>query len=192
MQLNIDEDGNEEEYDSEDSDTPPMARVANEAQKVWDRITFSSDPLLFGSQRTEASLATLHPDQVQIFKFWQVYLDNVNPILKVTHIPTLQPRIINAAANVENIDPKLEALMFSIYCISLMSLDDQACSNLFVGVKKDLLPVYRFGFQQALVKCEFMRTDDLDVLAALFMYLVSILTVCIQASTRLTVSFRSR
>ncbi|KAJ5823863.1 C6 zinc finger domain protein [Penicillium robsamsonii] len=59
-------------------------------------------------------LSASHPTQVQIFRLWQIYLDNVNPLLRVTHTPTLQTRIIDAASDIANINPTMEALMFGM------------------------------------------------------------------------------
>jgi len=118
-------------------------------------------------------LSTFQPSPAQIFKFWQVYLDNVNPLLKVTHTPSLQARLIDAISNTTTINPALEALMFSIYCISILSLTGEQCQTMFVSSKEDLLTRYRFGCQQALLNCEFLRSSDRDCLTALYLYLVS-------------------
>lgn len=117
-------------------------------------------------------LSTLHPNPVHIFRLWQTYLDNVNPLYKVTHTPSLQPRIIEAASNVTSIDPTLEALIFSIYCISTLSLEEDDCQTIFASSKEDLLMRYHFACQQALLNCAFIRTTDHDCLTALFFYLV--------------------
>ena len=113
---------------------------------------------------------------MQIFRLWQLYLDNVNPLLKVTHTLSLQGRIIEAAGNVSNISPTLEALMFSIYCMSILSLSVDDCQGIFPGCssKVDLLTRYQFGCQQALLNCGFLRCDDRDCLTALYLYLVSL------------------
>ena len=76
-------------------------------------------------------ISTLHPDQAHIFRLWQIYLDNVNPLLKVTHTPTLQRRVIDAVVNLTNVKPTLEALMFSIYCVAVMSLEEATCQSTF-------------------------------------------------------------
>ncbi|KAF2815350.1 uncharacterized protein BDZ99DRAFT_378049 [Mytilinidion resinicola] len=143
-------------------------------KKVWDRMSEGNDYLLFGSRKTNVTLSTLHPKQVQIFRLWQVYLENVNPLLKVTHTPTLQSRIIDAASDVANINPNLEALMFSIYCISVISLVEDKCQTLFGSTRKELLASFRFGCQQALLNCEFLRSSDQDCLTALYLYLISV------------------
>ena len=129
--------------------------------------------LLLGSIRPSEKTSFLHPEPAHIFRLWQIYLDNVDPILKVTHTPTLQGRIIEAAGNTANVPPNLEALMFSIYCMSILSLQDDECLAMFLSSKEDLLTRYQFGCQQALSNCRFLQSNDRDCLTALFLYLVS-------------------
>ena len=143
-------------------------------KKAWDQSVKTDDHLLFSSHRTSVDLSTLHPDPVQIFRLWQIYLDNVNPLLKVTHTPSLQGRIIEAASNVTNINPPLEALMFSIYATSILSLIVEDCQTIFGSSKEDLSTRYQFGCQQALLNCAFLRSSDRDCLTALYLYLVSL------------------
>lgn len=139
------------------------------------------DHLLFCSFGTNDDLSVLHPDPVEIFRLWQIYLDNVNPLLKVTHTPTLQGRIIEAASNVTKIGSTLEALMFSIYCMAMQSLSAEDCQALFGSPKDYLLMRYQFGCQQALCNCGFLRSDDRDCLTALYLYLV-----CLASETSFT------
>ena len=142
-------------------------------KKAWDHFPDINDDLLFGSCKTNVDLSTLHPEHVQIFKLWQVYLDNVNPLLKVTHTPTLQASIIDAASNMANTSPTLEALMFSVYCVAILSLMDDECRTLFGSSREELLNRYQFGCRQALLHCGVLRSDDRDCLTALYLYLVS-------------------
>jgi hypothetical protein len=114
----------------------------------------------------------MHPDQVQIFRLWQIYLDNVNPLLKVTHTPTLQIRIIDAAGDVGNIDEALEALMFSIYCAAVLSMTDDECFVSFRLSRDYLLARYQVACKQALLKCTPWRSNGRDCLTALYLYLV--------------------
>jgi hypothetical protein len=141
---------------------------------AWNELYQNNDHLLFGSRETAVDVFTLHPEQVQIFRLWQIYLDNVNPLLKVTHTPTLQARIIDAASNVASIKPTLAALMFSIYCVSILSLGEDQCRTMFGSPRERLLTRYQFGCQQALRNCGFLRSGDRDCLTALYLYLVSL------------------
>ena len=145
------------------------------AKKAWERSAANDDDLLlFGSRRTTIDLSTLHPDPAQIFRLWQIYLDNVNPLLKVTYTPSLQPRIIEAASKVTDINPNLEALMFSIYCMSVLSLTGEDCQTIFGSSKEDLLMRYQLGCQEALLSSGLLRSNDRDCLTALLLYLVSL------------------
>ncbi|RAK74434.1 uncharacterized protein BO72DRAFT_202083 [Aspergillus fijiensis CBS 313.89] len=173
-----DDDGNEGEDDENDTgflhDTDDVRPAV--IQKAWNH-TFqgqNNDHLLFGAPVGTVDLSASHPSQVHIFRLWQVYLDQVNPLLKVTHTPTLQTRIIDAASDIANISPTLEALMFSIYCVSLSSLSGEQCSVLFGAAKKELLTGYQFACQQALRDCGILRSSDRECLTALYLYLVSI------------------
>jgi len=143
-------------------------------KKAWNQFRDSHEHLLFGSRKANIDLSTLRPENTQIFKLWQVYLDNVDCLLKVTHTPTLQARIIDAASAMATTPPTLEALMFSVYCVAILSLEDDRCRSLFGSPKDELLTRYQFGCQQALLNCELLRSDDRDTLTALFLYLVSV------------------
>ena len=94
-------------------------------------------------------------------------------MLKVTHTPSLQGRIIEAASNLTNVNPTLQALMFSIYCTSILSLNVEDCQAMFGSSKEDLIMRYQLGCQQALLNCGFLRSSDRDCLTAFYLYLVN-------------------
>ncbi|RAH81742.1 C6 zinc finger domain protein [Aspergillus japonicus CBS 114.51] len=173
-----DDDGNAGEDDENDTgflhdndDVRPAV-----IQKAWHHMFQgqNNDHLLFGSPVGIVNLSAAHPSQVHIFRLWQVYLDNVNPLLKVTHTPTLQTRIIDAASDIANISPTFQALMFSIYCVSLATLSDEQCNALLGTAKTELLSGYQFACQQALRSGGILRSSDRETLTALYLYLVSI------------------
>ena len=145
--------------------------------KAWNDLhqKRNNDHLLFGSRDTTIDIPSLHPEQIHIFKLWQVYLDNVNPLLKVTHTPTLQARIIEAASNMADVNPTLAALMLGIYCVAILSVGEEECYTMFGTSRACLLTKYQFGCQQALISCGFLRSTDCDCLTALYLYLVSLL-----------------
>lgn len=156
-------------YESESS----AEEISQGVKKAWDQLFKDNEDILpFGARRTGVELSTLHPDPIQIFKLWQIYLDNVDPLLKVTHTPSLQARIIEAASNLTNINPTLQALMFSIYSMSLMSLTADECQTAFGSSKEDLMAKYQFACQQALLACGYLRTGDRECLSAFYLFLV--------------------
>ncbi|KAH6060493.1 hypothetical protein HBI67_136720 [Parastagonospora nodorum] len=164
--------GDAEEYDMSDGSGNILRET--ELKTAWDSLYDNSDHLLFCSRNTSVDLLPLHPSQIHIFKIWQIYLERFDPMLKVTHAPTLQARIIDAASDLTKIDPAFEALMFSIYCVSIFSLGVQECEKLFGASREDLLSGYQLGAREALLNCRFMRTGDREVLTALHFYLMTV------------------
>lgn len=128
---------------------------------------------LFGEPQANIDICSLHPDQAQIFRLWQIYLENVDPMLKCTHNSTLQARIIDAVGHLATTTPLLNALMFSIYCVSIMSLADEECLVRFGASRQDKLAEYQGACQQALLKCKAWRNIEMDALTALYLYIVS-------------------
>lgn len=143
-------------------------------RRAWDQHSDDDDHLLFGARRLNVDLSVFHPEPVQIFKLWQIYLDYINPMLKVTHTPTLQARIIDAASDIGSIDGNLEALMFGIYSMAVLSITQEDCRTMLKSPKEDLLVRYHFGCQQALINCGFLRSSDRDCLTAYLFYLVGV------------------
>ncbi|KAL2842551.1 hypothetical protein BJY01DRAFT_200660 [Aspergillus pseudoustus] len=157
----------------EDPDTPAPPDVNESVVKnTWDQVYSANDPL-FGSKDTP-DLSELHPEPSHIFKLWQVYLDNVDPLFKVTHTPTLQGRIIEAITNLKNVKPALEALMFSIYCMATLSVMSYESDALVGPPQNETLAKYQAACRQALIRAQFLRSDDRDCLTAQFLYLVSL------------------
>jgi hypothetical protein len=169
MTLNQFRDMDEEVDDSEDELHEHAVKTA------WIQMSGKDDLLLLGLRKTAVDVSTIHPEPVHIFRLWQIYLDNVNPLLKVVHTPSMQGRIIEAVSNMANVKPPLEALMFGIYCMSILSISRDDCQAVFGSSRDDLLTRYQFGCHQALLNCGFLRSTDRDCLTALYLYLVRLL-----------------
>ncbi|KAH8692070.1 fungal-specific transcription factor domain-containing protein [Talaromyces proteolyticus] len=121
-----------------------------------------------------ARITDAHPTAIQTFQLWQVYLNNVNPLLKISHIPTLQPLIVEACSNISKISKPLEVLMFGIYLISVNSLSDEEIRSGFGEEKTILLAKYNQAMQQALINAGFMKSTELMVLQAYLLYLFTL------------------
>jgi len=138
-------------------------------------------PFIVGG-RSE-SVAHLHPPAIQIFQLWQIYINNVNPLLRITHIPTVQGQIIEASARLEKTPKGVEALMFAIYLMAITSLEDSDVQKMFDETRTTMLGRYHTALQQALINAGFMRTNDITVLQAYMLYLVSIPVRCLDSPT---------
>jgi hypothetical protein len=142
---------------------------------TFETVFNSIDSPFFSTNTTPMDLSALHPDPVRIFRLWDMFVANVNPLVKVIHTPTLQGLIIEAASNTQRIDPNLEALMFGIYSMAIVSLDPDNCEQVFGASKLTLTRSYQLSCWQALLNAKFLRTTNRDCLTAFYLYLVSLL-----------------
>lgn len=118
-------------------------------------------------------LRSLHPQPTQIFLLWQVFLDNVNPIVKILHVPTAQKAVLGAMADLNHVSRAMEALLFGVYTIAVTSMDDGECQNMLQESKASALRRFRAGSQQALRAASILKTSDIMVLQAFVIFLVS-------------------
>ncbi|KAI9727227.1 MAG: hypothetical protein M1834_008487 [Cirrosporium novae-zelandiae] len=118
------------------------------------------------------SLRALHPQPILIFRLWQTYLDNVDPLTKLFHSSSVQQEILKACDDLHNLSKGMEALMFAIYLSAISSLSSQDCESM-IGDKSVLVAKYRFATKQALNNASFLRSSDLTTLQAFVLYLLS-------------------
>jgi hypothetical protein len=131
------------------------------------------ESLLVGFSSTSKDLSSLHPPPVQIFRMWQTFLVNVNPLLKMLHAPTWQQRILDASGDIRNVPRHVEAVMFGVYFLAVTSLQNEECQSMFSEQRNILLAKYAHGAQQALINARFLKSLNICTLQALELFLVS-------------------
>lgn len=141
--------------------------------QAFDKLFSNEDGFPFIVGGSFVSVTPVHPNPIQIFQLWQVYIDNINSLLKITHVPTVQPQILQAASNLSKVPKNIEALMLGIYVMAITSMEERDVQNMFNESKQQILPRYLSATQQALVNASFMRVEDPLVLQAFVLYLVS-------------------
>ncbi|KAI1444582.1 fungal-specific transcription factor domain-containing protein [Annulohypoxylon stygium] len=126
------------------------------------------------SDTSDANLEELHPQPAHVFRLWQIFLERVNPLTKVIHVPTVQPLLVEAATSRENVPKNVEALLFSIYLMATVSLSDDECVERFGFTKVEAYNRYSKGCRSALMRIGILKNYDLVVLQALVLYLFSL------------------
>jgi hypothetical protein len=122
----------------------------------------------------KSSNAYSHPPSQIIHQLWQIFIENVDPLTKIVHVPSLQPAIQKAALDVERIPPSFEALMFAIYAAAVISLKDDECERRFGEPRETLLSRYISATKSALSRAKFMGTMSIVVLQALVLHLFTV------------------
>lgn len=118
------------------------------------------------------TLRSLHPKTSHIFQLWQMFLNNVNPIVKLLHAPTTQQVILEAVSDLDHIPRPTEALLFSIYLCAVASSSDETSHRVLRVSRSDLIARFSRAAEQALVNAEFLRSTDVQTLQALTLFLV--------------------
>lgn len=115
-----------------------------------------------------------HPSPERILQLWQIFLENVDPLTKLVHVPTLSLAIQKAAENLESVPRTFETLMFAIYSVAVMSLKDDDCRSSLGEPRKVLFVRYVTATKSALSRAKFMGTTSLVVLQALVLHILSV------------------
>jgi hypothetical protein len=147
---------------------------ANPVTRTYEQLGSAGDDLLCGPQSPD-NLKMLHPSPVHIFRLWQTFLDNINPLIKIFHAPSVQQKILDATTDLDEIPKNTEALMFGIYAAATMSMDEDDCQKLFNESKGVVLARFQSGARQALRTAGYLRSSDIVVLQAFTLYLVGLL-----------------
>lgn len=124
---------------------------------------------------TPVEQVELHPDPKHVFRLWQMFAENVNPLIKIIHAPTLQEKILEAAWAPKLAAKPLEATMFAVYALAVASMKPAGCIDLFGENKQVVINRYRMGALRALSGTDLLSTRDLEVLQALTLVLVSLI-----------------
>lgn len=147
--------------------------VASSAPSNVRRESFHHQAFIFSMSSVASNLQQLHPLQSQIFALWQMFMDNVDPLVKIVHIPTTQRQILRASQNLDTVPPAIEGLMFSIYFAAAASIHCDSSYQQILGEDRQiLLNRYRFGVEQALAKASFMSNPSIATLQSLVLYLI--------------------
>ncbi|KAH8660544.1 hypothetical protein BX600DRAFT_514140 [Xylariales sp. PMI_506] len=115
-----------------------------------------------------------HPSPGDILQLWQIFVNNIDPLVKILHVPTVRSVIEKASDNIDDIPRSCEALMFAIYSAAVMSLSDDECKQQLHEPRKLLLSRYVSATKAALSRARFMATTSLAVLQALILHILSV------------------
>ncbi|EME41749.1 hypothetical protein DOTSEDRAFT_65001 [Dothistroma septosporum NZE10] len=131
-----------------------------------------SRSFLFGNASRPASEQPSLPANHIVF-LWQTYLANVDPVMKISHAPTIQPILLGQIGK-PDIPDNEKVLVSAIHFISVVSLTDDQCVATLQETRHDLLKRHRGATEAALSAVGFITTTDTMVLQALIMYLAAL------------------
>jgi hypothetical protein len=64
----------------------------------------------------------------QVLFLWQIYVDNVDPLMKILHVPTMTKVIQQLRGTFDSLDHSMKAVVLAVCFAAIMSLDDKEVS----------------------------------------------------------------
>jgi hypothetical protein len=122
----------------------------------------------------------------------QIYLRQVDPVMKVIHRPSLSKLLLTGEGYLGRKPghPSVEALSAAVHYAAISSMTEEQCVSVFHSQKSRLVFDYQTACEMALERAGLMKTNDLTVLQSFVLYLVSHLFV--SCSCHRIRSFRPR
>lgn len=107
-----------------------------------------------------------------------IFFHNVDPLFKILHRPSLQAFIKDGKPYLDyEQDHQAPATLASaIYLCAVCTLDEVECQSIFNTSKKIVVAEFQRETESALAKADFVTTNDLTVLQAYIISLVSTTT----------------
>lgn len=122
------------------------------------------------------SLAILHPGHDEAIKLWDAYVQNVDPLCKVLHVPTMANLVRDISRKPDAASKGNECLLFAVYYFAVFSMTDVECLQDFHSTKSILASKYQNAVCQALINASWFKTTTMSVLQAYVLFLVAMRT----------------
>ncbi|KAL3447975.1 fungal-specific transcription factor domain-containing protein [Aspergillus insuetus] len=129
------------------------------------------DGILFGFYSIAHSLQSFHPSPGKVPVLWQIYAENVKPLLPIVHGPAAQQLFTQAAQAGNDLNKDNEALVLAMYFAAIISTSNEQCMAQLGEARDTLVSRYRFAVEQALSKAGLMNTQSLTLMQALAIFL---------------------
>lgn len=147
-------------------DTPEVNRSSGGGASITGFDGLISDPTL------PSDISSLLPSRWQATQLWQAYLNNVDGLVKLLHVPTVQPTVFAAINNPKDTAPDMNALLFAIYFAAVTSLRWTEVQSILGQDRQTVLSSYERGLELSLhAKC-FLDSPTILSLQAMALYLV--------------------
>lgn len=133
----------------------------------------SPDPLTGAFLGCRQNILHCHPSHADAMQLWKMHAENVEPICKVLHIPSTGKMVEFVSQRPEGATKADECLLFSIYHCAVFSISEEECMKMFKQDRSAMMQRFQGAACQALVNASFLKTTELAVLQALYLYLLS-------------------
>ncbi|KAJ5604778.1 fungal-specific transcription factor domain-containing protein [Penicillium lagena] len=117
--------------------------------------------------------ADLYPDPQLALRLWRAFIENVDPVVKVLHIPTTQSSIITLVADPSQTTSSFSALAFAIYFAATTSLSEDEISEISSNSRSELLEKFKNGLNQIIIDLNLFNEPDVTTVEAIAIFAAS-------------------
>lgn len=129
---------------------------------------------LFSLPSTKQDIRSYHPSTEVAAVLWDYYVDHVDILVKILYKPAVEALIKSASGDLKGIDASTETLLFAIYFATVTTMSAEECLRLQGEGRGVLLQRYRYALEQALAQASWMTTQEMVVLQAIILLIVSL------------------
>jgi hypothetical protein len=151
-----------------------MGSATVDSSRAIKSPSFDIGSIFSGFNQSMKDTQRYHPSRWHAMQLWQAFVNNVDPLVKILHLPTAQGTIFAAINNPDKVEEDLNALLFSVYFAATTSLTSADAANLLGQPKSTALNSYKQGLEQSLAGANILDTPSIRSLQALTIYLVSL------------------
>ena len=163
---------NSSDSDEDDLVNNPLSSESQDSGSTNSRQTHQE--FLFGYSSTMMTLRILHPPAKQVMTYWDIYCENVDPVIRILHKPTAKQLFALAARDHSELSKSAEALVFAVYFGAVVSLPAETCQRQ-LGIDRETgLRRYRYATEQALARAGFLACQELIVVQAFTLFLACV------------------
>jgi hypothetical protein len=102
--------------------------------------------ILLSTKPSSQPSGHLHPPVSHIWSIYHIFSDNVDPLLKLIHLPSFHHQVLSAIEDVLAMDIGTETLLFAIYFSACVSISNTECVQRFKMEKIEALQRYVHQF----------------------------------------------
>ncbi|OJJ31303.1 hypothetical protein ASPWEDRAFT_62525 [Aspergillus wentii DTO 134E9] len=143
-------------------------------EAVSENPSLGSNAAIMGFCSLAHSLHQYHPPLSQSAALLQIFQENVAPLVRIFHMPTLFRVFWDAIASLDSVDKNTEALLFSIYYSAVISLDSEQCISILGVPRANAQETYRFAVEQAMARANLLDTKSVILLQAAVLFLTAL------------------
>lgn len=117
--------------------------------------------------------AALLPPAQHLTAFWEAFVERVDPLTKILHLPTFQSSLTDAIRDPRKVSRSLRALILAFCLIVVTSLGEEECEDMLHKPKDIIFTKYRLATRRALIRAGLLDTSNPETLQAYAIFVVS-------------------